>query len=837
LDLYAFANEAQVNNAGKMDTFTIALNNINLCSIGSSFSIITFPLIQEFELNRLSLYKQPYFLPVVISIVIIILILTILAFRAENKFKKLVRSKTAELDINEKEFRHLFDSMARGVTYHDPFGKITLANNAACKILGLSLDQIMGVTYNDLKLKTIHEDWSEFSSEDHPSIVALKTGQKVLSVIMGIFNQIENEYCWIKIDAVPQFKEGKSVPFQVFTTFDDITKLKKAEFLFQKNEKRYKKAQNLGKVGNWEYNIQTNSFWGSDEALNIFGLPPGDNSLEPEYIESCIPERERVHQGIIDLIERGIKYNLEYTILPKNGSDPRIVNSIGELEYDINGKPIKILGVILDITSRKNSEKEIRESENKYRTLVESSHDLIWSINNEGIITFINKASKNILGYEPNELIGKLFLDFISKDQIENSIQPITHSINNLTSFLEYDSKFIHKNGNIVILSTNSCFVRDDEDNIIGTTGMSIDITYQKKMEENLKRSESILKEAGKISKVGGFDLDLGTMKTFFTDEIFSIYEVPKDSPPQVFDENNYYEPEALKTIREAFQKAIEEQKSYDLELPFITAKGNKLWVRTMGKVISKNGKAVRIYGAMQDITENKNDKDRLVESEKNLRALAEHLSDVREDERKNISREIHDELGQILTSVKMNLSMLDRDITVKKKPFDREIIHKELESISSIVDKSVRSVRTLIKDLRPEYLDDLGIKTALESLIESFELKSSIQVQLKIDFDVENFDKKTSLNIYRIVQESLTNAGRHSMCSNMILNLFINNDTLYIEISDDGIGFNIEEVKSNKSFGLLGMNERVILLRGEIKIDSAKGKGTKIQVKIPLKN
>jgi len=273
---------------------------------------------------------------------------------------------------------------------------------------------------------------------------------------------------------------------------------KEAELLLMENEKRYLKAQRLGKVGNWEYNIQSNSFWASDAAKHIFGFTPDDSSFSFEEVESCIPERERVHSAIIDLIKHGIKYNLEYTVLPKNGGEPRVVNSIGELEYDLNGDPFKVVGVILDITSRKNSEKEIQESENKYRTLVESSHDLIWSINTNDIITFVNKASKNVLGYEPDELIGKSFLEFIPNQLPENSIQPFSKTSNNLASLLEYDSKFFHKDGHIVILSTNASFIRDEENSIIGITGMSIDITEQKHAEEKLLKAMSDLEHSNK---------------------------------------------------------------------------------------------------------------------------------------------------------------------------------------------------------------------------------------------------------------------------------------------------------------------------------------------------
>ena len=402
-----------------------------------------------------------------------------------------------ELSEKEYKFRNLYESMEQGVTYQNSDGIILDANPAAQKILGLNLEQLKGRTSIDPRWKSIHEDGSEFPGETHPSILALKTGKPILGEIMGVYNPVDDSNKWIKIDAIPQFKEGETKPHQVFTTFEDITENKNAEMKLKENESRYIKSQKLGKVGNWEYNLETHKFWASDEAKRIFGFSPTEKYFSVEVVESCIPERERVHQALIDLIKNHKEYNLEYNVEPRNGDDLKIVNSIAELQYDNSGKPTKVIGVILDITEQK----------------------------------------RNV---------------------------------------------------------------------------------------NSLRRNEELLNETGKISKVGGFELNLKTMTPFFTNETFNIYELPIGQIPPVEEGINFYAEEARPIIKKAVQEAIESGKSYDIEVPFITAKGKKLWVRTLGHVKYANGIPSHLVGTIQDITQKRASEESLRLKEALLEASQE---------------------------------------------------------------------------------------------------------------------------------------------------------------------------------------------------------------------
>ncbi|MGD9973141.1 MAG: PAS domain S-box protein, partial [Desulfatirhabdiaceae bacterium] len=147
----------------------------------------------------------------------------------------------------------------------------------------------------------------------------------------------------------------------------DITGRKTAEEALKENEQRYKQAENLGHVGNWEYDLVTEKFWGSDEAKRIYGFDPDSRKFTVDEVENCIPERERVHQALVDLMEKNEPYNLEFEIRPVSGPKTRIIRSIAEIMKDDSGAPIKVVGVIQDITDRKTAEKEKLELEAQLR--------------------------------------------------------------------------------------------------------------------------------------------------------------------------------------------------------------------------------------------------------------------------------------------------------------------------------------------------------------------------------------------------------------------------------------------------------------------------------------
>lgn len=225
----------------------------------------------------------------------------------------------------------------------------------------------------------------------------------------------------------------------------------------------------------------------------------------------------------------------------------------------------------------------------------------------------------------------------------------------------------------------------------------------------------------------------------------------------------------------------------------------------------------------------------RLRKSRDELRKLAAHLQTIREEERARIAREIHDELGQVLTVIKMDIAMLQKKHLDGIQELAKTEAVKSINGIYELLDTSIRSVRRIATELRPEVLDDLGLKAALEWEAEMFQQRTGISCECTVIAEELLPEDEKAIAVFRIYQEALTNVARHSNATKVISECICKNKTLSLRIVDNGQGITEQEMQEEKSLGLVGMRERALLLGGTLDINGAAGKGTTIVLTIPL--
>jgi len=221
---------------------------------------------------------------------------------------------------------------------------------------------------------------------------------------------------------------------------------------------------------------------------------------------------------------------------------------------------------------------------------------------------------------------------------------------------------------------------------------------------------------------------------------------------------------------------------------------------------------------------------ERLRESEDKLRRLAAHLISVREEERAHIAREIHDELGQVLTGLKMEVTWLARRL--KEAP-----LIEKTDSMCKLIDSSVQTVRKIATGLRPEMLDDMGLVAAVGWQAKEFQKRTGIRARVKLPPESTRLDIDVATTMFRIFQEILTNVARHSRATRIDVELAIDEDKVTLEVADNGVGIAQADLNGKKSLGLLGMHERALLFGGEVKITGAGGEGTRVRVSIPARS
>jgi PAS domain S-box-containing protein len=246
---------------------------------------------------------------------------------------------------------------------------------------------------------------------------------------------------------------------------------------------------------------------------------------------------------------------------------------------------------------------------------------------------------------------------------------------------------------------------------------------------------------------------------------------------------------------------------------------------------ISQSGGAgAKFYTViLRDITLRKQHEDALRESQRELRELSARVLEAREEEKTHIARELHDELGQLLTALKMDLGWLR-----ERLPEGSEIAARAAE-MGGLLDRTVHSTRRISADLRPLMLDDLGLADAATWLVDDFAKRSGVACKIDVSEQLPDLSKTVATTVYRAIQESLTNIARHAGAKNAWVVLGVEDSTMQVEVEDDGRGIGPEDLAKSRSLGLKGMRERIAFLGGSFEIARAPRGGTRLTLRVPL--
>jgi PAS domain S-box-containing protein len=285
--------------------------------------------------------------------------------------------------------------------------------------------------------------------------------------------------------------------------------------------------------------------------------------------------------------------------------------------------------------------------------------------------------------------------------------------------------------------------------------------------------------------------------------------------------------------VEEAFGGELAISEPYHYDPGIVGQKGRKRWmIMTLYPLKNDAGELREVVLILQDISRRKEAEEKLQRSHEELRQLASHLQDIREEERANMAREVHDELGQQITCIKMDVLWL-----LKKINSADAGEQEKLKAIPELLDHTSRTVRKIATELRPSILDDFGLIEALEWQSSEFEKRSGTKIKFNSTVPHIEIGRSVSTALFRIYQESLTNVARHAAATEVMVNIALKEGRLVLTITDNGRGFDITRIRDGKTLGLLGMKERTLMVGGEYEISSLPGKGTTVTVIAPLQS
>jgi len=475
--------------------------------------------------------------------------------------------------------------------------------------------------------------------------------------------------------------------------------------------------------------------------------------------------------------------------------------------------------------------KELLNIDLLFGQLWEISVDGMRLIDEDGKILLVNDAFCKIFQMEREEALGKPFSIVYADDEQEKALKAYQRDIRNNELKTLFERENTLWNGKKSWLEFSNSFLTLPDGSKL-TLSIIKDISKRKNSELELRESESKFKMLFNNANDAVFVTQLSNEKSY--GDFIEVNEVACRRLGYTKEEFLQLSPSAIvsqKSIIEFNLRTEQLLKDGHVIYDIVhRAKDRKLIpVEVNSHLFIYNDKPT-VLSIARDITERKQAEEKLKRTSKLLRELATHLQSIREEERTMIAQEIHDELGQVLTALKIQVSLLANKLDKNQQP-----LKEKINSLSDMIDASVESVQKISSKLRPGILDELGLIAAIEWQTEEFEKMTNIKCSLVLPGEELLLEKNKSTAIFRIFQEALTNIARHSKATQASISLLQHQSIIYLEIQDNGRGITQEQEKDFNSLGIHGMKERAMVFNGQVYVEGITGKGTIVKVEIPI--
>lgn len=484
-----------------------------------------------------------------------------------------------------------------------------------------------------------------------------------------------------------------------------------------------------------------------------------------------------------------------------------------------------------DISDRKQAEEQLKASEYKYKLLFESNPLPMWMLSlPERNFIAVNSAATQLYGYSREE-----FLQMNAKDiRPEEDVPRFLGEIGEPSPGVRHAGTWRHrkKDGSVINVEiiTHDIYYEGRPARLI----LANDITERLKTEEALRQSEEINRLIMSSSLDAIICMDLEGRIIFWNPQAERIFGWEKEEilgrPLSETIIPARYREQHTRGLAHYLRTGEGPVLRKPVEMSAVRKKGDEFAIQLSIIPVKEKGNEF-FCSFIQDITERKQAEEKLRESHEQLRKLASHLQDIREEEQKRIAREVHDEIGQQITGLKMDIAWLWKRIDGME---GMQPIEEKLKDMNLLLDAAVLTIRKIASELRPSILDDLGLVPALEWQTREFEKRFLITAQFRTSTPQLQIDSNMATGLFRLFQESLTNVARHANASLVTAELLVEDNQIRLTISDNGIGFNPEITDNKKTLGHLGMKERVLMMKGKLDIESQPGKGTRVTITVP---
>ena len=736
-----------------------------------------------------------------------------------NRMENLVRR-------NRQELQELFDNAPIGYHEIDTLGHIVRINQTECNLLGYTVEELMGQDVWMLSAdapmshRAVDEKLAgslipaesferEFRTKDGRTVHVL-VNDKILKDNEGLITGIRTT-----IQDVTESKIARETLINerllLRTVIDNIP-----DAVYAKDLTLAKTLANLADIHNIGANSEMEVLGKTD--FELFPLEIAEKFSEDDHLVLKTGKPIFRKEEFVTDVKGNIRW-LQTSKVPLFDQDHHIIGMVG---------------VGRDITEQKLALETLENERLLLRTVIDNIPDPIYAKDMDGRKTLANKAEVKLLGAKSeSDVLGKDDFVFYSKEFAEKFKANDELLLRTGEPDYNREGHIIDGNGEKMWILSSKLPLRDKNNKIIGLVGIGRNITTRKKMEESLRESEEHYRTlvermpdgVYKSTHDGHFvNVNPAMVKLLGYDSREELLSI--DIKKQLYFETA--DRESLVLDQELEEMGIFRLKKKD---------GSAVWIEDHGWYsLNEHDEVVYHEGVMRDITSRLEAEQALSYSREELKKFAAHLQNVREEERLQLANEIHDEIGQILIAIKIDMGILKQKTLKAIDVKQTNDILPKFENLLGLLDNTINTTRKIMTDNRQEVLHLLGFIEAAQVQVNNFQEKYPIRCEFENSVSGLEINSQQGIALFRILQEALSNVGKHAKATQVNVNLFIKDDKLILDITDNGIGFSEKQKVDKNSYGLIGMKERAFLLGGELFISSQPGNGTNIRVEMPYK-
>jgi len=598
----------------------------------------------------------------------------------------------------------------------------------------------------------------------------------------------------------------------------------------RESAERLKLALGGADLGLWDRHLPSGKVSFNERRCEMLGY--GIDEIESD----CSSWQALVHPDDLPVLHAALDAHLQgetpayesaYRMRHKDGHWVWILDRGKVMERDSAGAPVRMVGTHMDITERMRVQEALKDSEARYRCLSELSSDWHWEQDENFRYSKVCSSALHRYGTTSDVLIGKTRWEWPSVGVSAEQWAAHRADLEAHRPFRDFEVGRFDRDGRRIYVTISGAPAFDSQGRFRGYRGVAMEITERKRAEQFLRLQNAALDAAANAIVI----IDAAGVIRWVNSAFTSL--------------TGYTREEALGRTQSMLLRSGTHDEPFYKNM-WDTILSGRVWSgeivdrrkdgslyteeTTITPVRDEAGDIVRFIAIKQDISERKRSEERAQDAYEQLRILAARLNNVREEETAMLAREIHDELGQELTGLKMDLSWIASRLSA-----DQPVLKEKANWALKHIDASIDTVRNIAARLRPAILDHLGLVAAIEWQAQNFQNKSGIDCEVISNKSPIELKPDQTIALYRIVQEAMTNVARHADASRIDVSLYEEGALLTLEVRDNGKGIGPDAAAGYTSIGLLGMRERALAAGGQFAIEGFPGKGTVVSVQMPL--